>query len=101
MSLAFTGRFPARRLRRMRRDDFSRRMMRESRLGAEDFIYPVFVQEGADRATPVPSLPGVSRKSIDLLLRDAERCVAARRSGAAELRVSGALQAVLMLSSSL
>ena len=77
MSLAFTGRFPARRLRRMRRDDFSRRMMREIRLGAEDFIYPVFVQDGTHRATAVPSLPGVSRKSIDLLLQDAERCVAA------------------------
>jgi len=77
MTLAFTGRFPGRRLRRMRRDDFSRRMMREVRLGAEDLIYPVFVHDGATRATPVPSLPGVSRKSIDLLLQDAERCVAA------------------------
>jgi porphobilinogen synthase len=77
MSLNFTGRFPAKRLRRMRRDDFSRRLARETRLGADDFIYPVFVHDGENREEPVVSLPGVRRKSIDLLLRDAERCVAA------------------------
>ena len=77
MSFSFTGRFPAKRLRRMRRDDFSRRLARETRLTADDFIYPVFVQDGEKRAVPVPSLPGVERKSIDLLLHDAERCVAA------------------------
>jgi porphobilinogen synthase len=77
MSLNFTGRFPAKRARRMRRDDFSRRLVRENRLGADDFIYPVFVQEGERRETPVASLPGVARKSIDLVLADAERCVAA------------------------
>ena len=59
----------------MRRDDFSRRLMREHRLGAEDLIYPVFVQEGERREDEVPSLPGVARKSIDRLLRDAERCL--------------------------
>ena len=77
MSFAFTGRFPAKRLRRMRRDDFSRRLVRECRLAADDFIYPVFVQEGTGRSDPVPSLPGVERKSIDLLLADAERCMEA------------------------
>src|SRR6476659_10973793 len=77
MGFDFTGRFPAKRMRRMRRDDFSRRLARETRLTADDFIYPVFVHDGDQREAPVPSLPGVSRKSIDLLLRDAERCVQA------------------------
>ena len=77
MSFDFTGRFPAKRPRRMRRDDFSRRLARETRLAADDFIYPVFVHDGAAREAPVPSLPGVSRKSIDLLLHDAERCAGA------------------------
>ena len=75
MSFSFTGGFPARRPRRMRRDDFSRRMMRESSLGPADFIYPVFVLDGAGREEPVPSMPGVSRKSVDLLLREAASCV--------------------------
>ena len=77
MSFEFTGRFPAKRPRRMRRDDFSRRLVRETRLTADDFIYPVFVHDGDDRAEAVASLPGVHRKSIDLLLHDAERCVEA------------------------
>jgi len=76
MSFSFTGKFPVKRPRRMRRDDFSRRMMRETRLSADDFIYPVFVVDGARREEPVPSLPGVARKSIDLLFADAERCLA-------------------------
>ena len=59
----------------MRRDDFSRRLMRERRLTADDLIYPAFVQEGERREDPVPSLPGIARKSVDLLLRDAERCL--------------------------
>jgi porphobilinogen synthase len=75
MGFDFTGRFPAKRMRRMRRDDFSRRLARETRLSADDFIYPVFVHGGDNRQVPVPSLPGVSRKSIDLLLLDAERCM--------------------------
>ena len=75
MTFAFTGRFPARRPRRLRRDDFSRRLGREHRLAADDFIYPVFVLDGSKREEPVPSLPGVARKSVDRLLRDAEACV--------------------------
>ena len=75
MPFDFTGRFPAKRLRRMRRDDFSRRLARETRLSTDDFIYPVFVQDGDKREAAVPSLPGVSRKSIDFVLRDAERCM--------------------------
>jgi len=59
----------------MRRDAFSRRLMREQRLSADDLIYPVFVQDGARREDPVPSLPGIARKSVDLLLHDAERCL--------------------------
>ena len=75
MSQAFTGRFPARRPRRLRRDDFSRRLVREHRLSPDDFIYPVFVLDGAKREEAVASLPGVSRKSLDLLFRDAESCL--------------------------
>jgi porphobilinogen synthase len=75
MTFAFDGRFPARRPRRMRRDAFSRRLMRETRLAADDFIYPVFIQEGEGRSDPVPSLPGVCRKSIDGILHDAEDCI--------------------------
>ena len=71
MGFDFTGRLPAKRMRRMRRDDFSRRLARETKLTADDFIYPVFVHDGDDRQVPVPSLPGVARKSIDLLLLDA------------------------------
>src|SRR5262245_32741273 len=67
------GRFPRTRLRRMRRDDFSRRLMRESRLAAEDLIYPVFIIEGRARREPVPSMPGVERLTIDELLREAEQ----------------------------
>ena len=74
MSFSFAGKFPVRRMRRMRRDDFSRRLAREVRLTSDDFIYPVFVQEGSKQQTPIPSLPGVSRKSVDLLLHDAEAC---------------------------
>jgi porphobilinogen synthase len=75
MSSSFAGKFPDRRMRRMRRDDFSRRLVRETRIGADDFIYPVFVLDGASREEPVESLPGVSRKSIDRLLADAETCL--------------------------
>ncbi len=75
MSFAFTGKFPDKRPRRMRRDDFSRRMMRETRLTPDDFIYPAFVLDGTTRDEPVPSLPGVSRKSLDLLFHDAEQCL--------------------------
>ncbi|MBL8436125.1 MAG: porphobilinogen synthase [Zoogloea sp.] len=67
--------FPATRMRRMRRDDFSRRLMREHRLSADDLIYPVFVLEGENIAQPVASMPGVSRTSLDGLLRTAEEAV--------------------------
>jgi porphobilinogen synthase len=69
------GKFPRRRPRRLRRDDFSRRLVRENRLSADDLIYPVFVIDGQNRREAVPSMPGVERMSIDLLLRQAEHCV--------------------------
>jgi porphobilinogen synthase len=69
------GSFPSVRMRRMRHDDFSRRMMRENRLSADDLIYPVFVLDGNKRREPVASMPGVERLSIDLLLPAAEECV--------------------------
>ncbi|WP_404827419.1 porphobilinogen synthase [Ferribacterium limneticum] len=59
----------------MRRDDFSRRLMRESVLTADDFIYPVFVLEGEGRIEKVSSMPGVERQSLDVLLKTAERAV--------------------------
>ena len=70
-----SGAFPGSRMRRMRRDDFSRRLMRESVLTADDFIYPVFVLEGQGRVEPVASMPGVERQSLDVLLKTAERAV--------------------------
>ncbi|WP_018935949.1 porphobilinogen synthase [Thioalkalivibrio sp. ALJ24] len=63
--------YPASRPRRMRRDAFSRRLMREHRLSADDLILPVFVTEGEGVREPVPSMPGVERVSIDQLLVDA------------------------------
>ena len=65
MTFDFAGSFPTRRMRRLRRDDFSRRLAREHHLGAGDLIYPVFVQDGERREDPVTALPGVSRKTID------------------------------------
>lgn len=65
--------FPMTRLRRMRRDDFSRRLMRENRLTAEDLIWPVFVLEGRRRREKVDSMPGVERYSVDLIVKEAEK----------------------------
>jgi len=59
-------------MRRMRRDDFSRRMMRETTLTPSDFIYPVFVMEGRKQRVAVPSMPGVERLTVDELVREAE-----------------------------
>lgn len=69
------GAFPWIRKRRMRRDDFSRRLMRENRLSTDDLIYPMFVLDGENRTESVPSMPGVERYSIDLLLKEAEELV--------------------------
>ena len=67
--------FPANRPRRLRRDDFTRRLVREHALSVNDLIYPVFVLEGEKRREAVASMPGVERLSLDLLLPVAEECV--------------------------
>ncbi len=69
----FNEAFPSTRMRRMRRDNFSRRLMRESALTSGDLIYPVFVLDGAARVEKVASMPGVERQSLDILLKTAER----------------------------
>jgi porphobilinogen synthase len=69
------GGFPSVRMRRMRRDDFSRRLMRETVLSTGDLIYPVFVLDGKNRTQKVDSMPGVSRMSVDRLLPLAEECL--------------------------
>ena len=69
------GAFPSARMRRMRRDDFSRRLMRENRLTTDDLIYPVFVLEGNRMSEPVASMPGVFRHSVDRLMTLAEEAV--------------------------
>jgi len=69
------GSFPALRMRRMRRDEFSRRLMRETVLTANDLIYPVFVLEGSRRTQKVTSMPGIERMSVDKLLPVAEQCL--------------------------
>ncbi len=74
MNNAF-GQYPARRLRRMRRDDFSRRLMGENQLTVNDLIYPVFVLEGENQRETITSMPGIERKSIDLLLEEAQELV--------------------------
>ena len=66
------GRFPAVRMRRMRKDEFSRRLMRENRLTTDDLIYPVFIIDGKNRTVPVDSMPGVKRHTVDQLRRHAE-----------------------------
>jgi len=68
--------FPAHRPRRMRRDDWSRRLMQENQLSASDLIYPVFLLEGTNQSQAVASMPGVNRVSLDLLFSVAEECVA-------------------------
>ena len=69
------GQYPARRMRRMRKDDFTRRLMAEHQLTVHDLIYPVFVLEGENQRELVESMPGVERKSIDLLLEEAKELV--------------------------
>jgi len=69
------GQYPQSRMRRMRKDQFSRDLMREHILTSADFIYPVFVLEGSNKIEDVKSMPGVQRKTLDLLLKDAEQCM--------------------------
>lgn len=76
MTKQVMGGFPGRRLRRLRKHDFSRRLVREHTLTVDDLIYPVFVLPGIQRREAVESMPGVERMSIDLLLKEAEELVA-------------------------
>ena len=76
MSDHSSAQFPAIRMRRMRKDAFSRALMRENTVTAADLIYPVFILDGQNRREAVPSMPGVERLSLDLLMPVAEECVA-------------------------
>src|SRR5215467_7535506 len=67
------GQYPQTRLRRLRRYDWSRRLVAENELRANDLILPLFVHEGEKRQEPIPSMPGVFRLSIDLLTETVER----------------------------
>ncbi len=69
------GEFPAVRMRRMRKDAFSRDLMRENHIAVHDLIYPVFILDGSQRTEAVTSMPGVSRVSLDLLMPVAQECV--------------------------
>ena len=71
------GKYPSVRMRRMRKDEFSRRLMRENRLTTDDLIHPVFIIDGKNRTVAVDSMPGVQRHTIDRLLRHAATCVQA------------------------
>ena len=73
---SFPGKFPHSRMRRMRRDEFSRRLTRENVLTVNDLIWPVFVLEGENQREAISSMPGVERLSIDLLLQEAAQAVA-------------------------
>ena len=68
--------YPNTRMRRMRQDAFSRRLMRETTLTVDDLIYPVFIQEGEQERSPISSMPGIDRLTIDLLLEEAAELVA-------------------------
>ena len=73
--LAKTAQFPAIRMRRMRKDAFSRSLMRENVITASDLIYPVFILEGKNQRQKIASMPGIERMSVDLLLGVAEECM--------------------------
>ncbi|WP_375752125.1 porphobilinogen synthase [Vibrio sp. HN007] len=72
MSVSIQGQFPGRRMRRMRKHDFSRRLMAENQLSVNDLIYPMFILMGKNRREAVESMPGVERVSIDLLIEEAQ-----------------------------
>jgi len=76
MTIITPAQYPSARMRRMRRDPFSRALMRENTVTPSDLIYPVFILDGANQRQQVASMPGVERVSVDLLLKVAEECVA-------------------------
>lgn len=75
MSLLDTsrGKFPSVRMRRMRRDGFSKKLMQENKLSVDDLIYPMFIIEGQGKRQAIPSMPGIERVSIDELLKEASQ----------------------------
>ncbi|MDE3208298.1 MAG: porphobilinogen synthase, partial [Pseudomonadota bacterium] len=73
--MSFDTNFPTKRLRRMRRDEFSRALMRENVLMPEDLIYPVFIMDGKKKSEPISSMPGINRHNIEGLLKIAEQAV--------------------------
>ncbi len=84
--------FPQKRMRRNRRDDFSRRLVRENHLRTDDLIYPVFILDGNNREEQVDSMPGIARQSVDLLLFQAEKCL---RSGIPALAIFPVIDSAL------
>jgi len=74
-AVSSNGSYSTIRKRRMRRDEFSRRLMRENHLHVDDLIYPMFVIEGENQREPVPSMPGIERVSIDQLIVEAQQCL--------------------------
>jgi len=75
MTINHKGRFPSTRMRRMRSDDFSRRLMRETYLCVDDLIYPLFIMEGENHREKIDSMPGIERVTTDELLNEAEECL--------------------------
>ena len=73
--MSIFSQFPQKRMRRLRRDEFSRRLVRENHLSVDDLIYPVFVLDGEKREEKVASMPGVVRQSVDILMYQAEKCL--------------------------
>jgi len=73
--MSIFSQFPQKRMRRLRRDEFSRRLVRENHLNIDDLIYPVFVLDGKKREEKVASMPGVVRQSVDILMHQAEKCL--------------------------
>ncbi|EPE38019.1 delta-aminolevulinic acid dehydratase [Candidatus Photodesmus katoptron] len=71
MSISIQGRFPKRRMRRIRKHDFSRRLIAENQLSVNDLIYPMFILEGKQRRESIKSMPNIERLSIDLMLKEA------------------------------
>ncbi len=72
MSVSVQGVFPARRLRRLRKDNFSRRLVAENHLSVNDLIYPMFILNGENQREKIESMPGIERMSIDLMLKEAK-----------------------------
>jgi porphobilinogen synthase len=72
----FSREFPVSRMRRMRKDEFTRRLMRETRLSVDDLIFPIFIVEGDKQKQSIESMPGIYRLSIDTLLEEAAELVA-------------------------